>query len=338
MTRAAWIFGAIIAMSLGLSWMGFVPTFLGALIAMSVAAIALFYLPAGVFQKIGYIVGTILLAIFVLLPVVGASLTYMASGSRMTAETLQENRAAWHTRIATRFWPSGRAAEDTKQGTCREIEKIRTEALEPEYDRALAAVRANPWDASANQALEEANRKKAWIVEERERCKKPQKLHAGYAPPPGGASGSSSGGSSSSYSTRTATVVRGSTDWSIIDEISPEMVGIMVLAGIGLILVTRKASGFGILVGLALGVSLGLMLILQYYPRYGVTEEVMASALTAAAILAVAGWFGGARTMTVALIFAFLISLIPAFSHYSDWCERYNANCPLVLHADGRRY
>lgn len=332
MTRAAWIFGAIIAMALGLSWMGFVPTFLGALIAMSVAAIALFYLPAGIFQKIGYIVGTILLAIFVLLPVVGASLTYLASGSRMTAETLRENRAAWYARIATRFWPSGNAAEDIKQGTCRAIEKLRTDKLQPEYDAALQAVERAPWDLEATKALDEANRKKAWIAVERDRCKKEEKLAAGYVPSQGGTSG---GTATTTQVPVTRVVVAES---SLLDDISPEMVGIMVLAGIGLILITRKASGFGILVGLVLGVSLGLMLILQYYPRYGVTEEVVASALTAAAILAVAGWFGGARSMTVALIFAFAVSLIPAGSHAIQWSKKHDPDSVWVLHADGRRY
>lgn len=326
-----WRFLAILAVAIGLSWLGLVPSFFGAFIAMVVAGISLFHLPAGVYKKVGNIIGVTLLTIFILLPVVGASLMYVASGSEMTLATAQKRQAAFYLWLAKFGWPSGTDAEAKKQYTCNEVEALRTAELELEYQTALAAVRSNPWSHAASAALEEVHKKKAWIADERDRCKKEKKLAAGYTP----SSGGTFGGSSTTYPT--ATVVRGSTDWSLIDEISAEMVGIMLLGSLGLILVARKASGFGIFAGIVLGVGLGLTLILQYYPRYGVTEEVVTSALVSGAILAIASWFGGARSMAVTLIFAFVVSLFPAFSHYSDWCERYDANCLLVLHA-GKRY
>lgn len=332
--KHAWIFAAILAMAIGLSWMGFVPTFIGALIAMSVAAIALFYLPAGIFQKIGYVVGTILLTIFVLLPVMGASAIYLASDSEMIREAMKTRQAAWYLWIATQWRSSGTSAEAKKQYACSKVEEARTKEVATAYGTAVKALESAPWSIEAKNALEEVHRRKALIAVERDQCKKEKKLTAGYVPTPSG--GGTSGGTPTTTRVPVTRVVV--VESSILDDISPEMVGIMVLASIGLILIARKASGFGILVGLILGVSLGLMLILQYYPRYGVTQEVLTSAIVATAILAVAGWFGGARSLAVTLIFAFVISLIPAGMHAVEWSKKHDPNSPWVLHADGRRY
>lgn len=112
--------------------------------------------------------------------------------------------------------------------------------------------------------------------------------------------------------------------------------GHAVLASIGLILIARKASGFGTIVGVVLAIGLGLALILQYYPRFGITGEMATAGAVATLIFLISGWFAGARSIVGAFVISFPLMLIPVVMHSVEWDKNHNPDSLFVLNPNKR--